>query len=158
MINRIILFILILGSATQLYANEGVGSASYYNNKFHGARTASGDRYNKDKLTCAHKDYPFGTQLLITNLQNGKEVIVTVNDRGPYHSKRVIDISYIAAQKIGIIQKGVAQVKFKVVNSIKRPPLTPNQQQLMDGVIYSLFASSPKLLNKPSYQQIQKWL
>lgn len=113
---RITLFVILLGIATQLLAIKEVGSVSYYNNRFHGSKTASGELYDKNKLTCAHRKHPFGTLLLITNLHNGKQVIVKVNDRGPYHSRRIIDVSYLAAEKLDLVRRGIAKVKVEVIN------------------------------------------
>ena len=115
---RTTLFIILLGIATQLFASKEVGSVSYYNDRFHGSKTASGELYDKNKLTCAHRKHPFGTLLLITNLQNGKQVIAKVNDRGPYHSRRIIDVSYLAAEKLDLIRRGVAKVKVEVINDL----------------------------------------
>jgi len=82
------------------------GLASWYGDKFHGRRTASGDTYDMDEYTCAHRTLPFGTQILVTNPATGKACTVTVNDRGPYHGKRVIDLSKAAAKKLGITGVG----------------------------------------------------
>lgn len=82
------------------------GIASFYADKFQGRRTASGERFNMNDLTCAHKNLPFGTKLLVKNARNGKSCVVTVNDRGPYHGSRVIDLSRAAARKIGITGTG----------------------------------------------------
>lgn len=84
------------------------GIASWYGGKFHGRRTASGSRYNMHSMTCAHKTLPFGTRLLVENPSNGKTCQVTVTDRGPYHGKRVIDLSKAAADKLGL--DGIGQV------------------------------------------------
>lgn len=84
------------------------GLASWYGGKFHGRKTASGERFDEDKLTCAHRTLPFGTELLVMNPATGKACTVTVNDRGPYHGKRVIDLSKAAARKLGI--NGVGRV------------------------------------------------
>jgi rare lipoprotein A len=78
------------------------GIASWYGGKFHGRRTASGSKYNMHQMTCAHKTLPFGTKLLVENQTNGKMCQVTVTDRGPYHGKRVIDLSKAAADKLGM--------------------------------------------------------
>lgn len=84
------------------------GIASWYGGRFHGRRTASGDIYDMNKLTCAHKTLPFGTKLLIFNPQNGKKVEVVVTDRGPYVGKRVLDLSKAAADKLNI--RGIGNV------------------------------------------------
>ncbi len=89
-----------------------VGIASWYGPGFHGKRTASGEIYNMYKLTAAHKTLPLGTYVRVINLENGKEVVVKVNDRGPFVPGRIIDLSYAAARKIGMLRKGTAKVKI----------------------------------------------
>ncbi|TAF64430.1 MAG: septal ring lytic transglycosylase RlpA family protein [Cytophagales bacterium] len=91
------------------------GQASYYNDKFQGAKTASGERYDKNKLTAAHKTLPFQTKVEVKNLKNNKSVIVIINDRLPTTSKREIDLSYKAAQQIDMVRDGVAQVEIKIL-------------------------------------------
>ena len=86
------------------------GKASFYAKKFTGRRTASGEPLHHDSLTCAHRTYPFGTQLKVTNPANGQSVIVRVTDRGPYVRGRIIDLSVRAAKEIGIISQGIAPV------------------------------------------------
>lgn len=86
------------------------GEASYYADKFHGRPTASGEKYNKKAFTAAHKTLPFGTKVRVTNTANGKSVDVIINDRGPFKKGRIIDLSRAAAQKIGLLQSGVAKV------------------------------------------------
>ena len=119
------LFLIFIISTTTLFADEEVGSASYYNNRFHGRKTASGECYYKHKYTCAHRYFPFGTLLKVTNPRNGKSVIVKVNDRGPFHHKRIVDLSYQAADDLGIIKHGVAQVRLEKIEGmpIKLPPI-----------------------------------
>jgi len=92
---------------------------SYYGKKFHGRYTASGEIYDMYKLTCAHRTLPFGTKLKVTNEDNGKSVIVRVNDRGPNVSDRDLDISYVAAQKIGLIGAGIKKLRVEIVKIIK---------------------------------------
>lgn len=89
------------------------GSASYYNNSFQGKRTASGEIFSQQKLTCASNVFPLGTWLRITNLKNGKSVIVKVNDRMHPRMKRVVDLSKLAAENIGMVSAGVAQVEVE---------------------------------------------
>ncbi len=87
------------------------GEASYYGPRFHGRRTASGERFNKRKLTAAHPSLPLGSRVVVTNVANGRQVEVEVNDRGPYVGDRVIDLSEAAARRIGITrEEGVAPV------------------------------------------------
>ena len=87
------------------------GGASWYGNKFHGRRTASGELYSMFGLTAAHKTLPIPSYVRVRNVRNGKEVIVRVNDRGPFHPGRVIDLSYAAAVKLDIATHGVGQVE-----------------------------------------------
>lgn len=92
------------------------GMASWYGHGFQGRRTASGERFNMHKMTAAHRSLPFGTQLKVTHVQNGKSVRVTVNDRGPFVRGRVLDLSYAAAKKINMLGSGHAMVRARVVN------------------------------------------
>lgn len=94
----------------------GNGVASYYGNHFAGRRTASGERFNPDRLTAAHKTLPFGTMVLVTNPNNGKSVAVRINDRGPYSHGRTIDLSSAAAEKIGLIARGSGTVELAVID------------------------------------------
>ncbi|MBD3320506.1 MAG: septal ring lytic transglycosylase RlpA family protein [Chitinivibrionales bacterium] len=91
------------------------GVASYYGRKFHGKKTASGERFDMFAHTAAHRSLPFGTKVKVTNLDNGKSVIVTINDRGPYKKGRIIDLSKGAARKIGLVQTGTARVRLEIV-------------------------------------------
>lgn len=84
------------------------GVASYYK---HGRRTANGERFNPNGFTAAHRSLPFGTRVLVTNLRNGKSVIVRINDRGPFARGRVIDLSFGAAKVVGLLASGTAKVK-----------------------------------------------
>ena len=93
------------------------GKASYYSKRATGARSASGQRIHHDSLTCAHRFYPFGTHLKVTNLSNGKSTIVKVIDRGPFGRGRIIDLSWKAAKEIGMIAQGVASVKVEMVEN-----------------------------------------
>ncbi|SUO95452.1 septal ring lytic transglycosylase RlpA family protein [Suttonella ornithocola] len=91
---------------------EQEGKASWYGPGFHGRRTASGEVYDMNQLTAAHKRLPLGSQVKVTNLSNGKSVIVRINDRGPFHGDRVIDLSKAAAKELGVLQKGTADVSI----------------------------------------------
>ena len=96
--------------------NVQSGKASYYAKKLSGRMTASGERLHHDSLTCAHRTYPFGTLLKVTNPANGKEVIVRVTDRGPYVKGRIIDLSVRAARELGILAQGIAPVTVEHYN------------------------------------------
>jgi rare lipoprotein A len=91
------------------------GLASFYNNKFHGRKTASGERYDKTDFTAAHRDYPFGTYVRVTSKETGNSVIVRINDRGPLHSNRVIDVSRAAAVQLGMLRAGITRVTVDVL-------------------------------------------
>jgi len=93
------------------------GIASWYGPGFHGNRSASGERYNQNAMTAAHRSLPFGTKVQVTNLNNGRSVIVRINDRGPYVRGRVIDLSAAAARVLGVMQSGVAPVRLEVLGS-----------------------------------------
>lgn len=97
------------------------GKASFYSKKATGARASSGERIHHDSLTCAHRSYPFGTLLKVTNLSNGRSCIVRVNDRGPHRRGRIIDLSYGAASELGMLAQGIAMVEVQRVDSIKVP-------------------------------------
>ena len=92
------------------------GYASYYGAEHHGKRTASGERFDAGRLTAAHRTLPFGTRILVTNLDNGRRVVVTVTDRGPYRRQRVIDVSKRAAKDLGFLRAGTARVRLEVIS------------------------------------------
>lgn len=92
------------------------GIASYYHKNFQGKKTASGETYKNEELTCAHRFLPFGTYLKVTYLKTNKSIIVRVNDRGPFVKSRVIDLSYQAAKSIGIISDGIGKVQVQIVS------------------------------------------
>jgi len=92
------------------------GGASWYGTKFHGRKTSNGERYDMYAISAAHKTLPIPTYLEVTNLENGRKLIVRVNDRGPFHSERIIDLSYAAAAKLSYADKGTAQVKIRAID------------------------------------------
>ncbi len=102
-------------TSISLFAQEEYGLASYYGDEFDGRATAYGETYHKEAFTAAHKKYPKGTMLKVTRIDNNKSVTVRVNDKGPFVKGRIIDLSRAAAEKIGLIDAGVAEVKIKVV-------------------------------------------
>jgi rare lipoprotein A len=103
-----------------------VGLASWYGGKFHGRSTASGEVYDMYQLTAAHKTLPLGTPVIVTHVNNGKSVEVTVNDRGPFVRGRIIDLSYAAAQALEMVEEGVAKVRVEVLDT--GPLSTPSQE------------------------------
>ena len=92
------------------------GVASYYADSLQGNSTASGEPYDKDKLTAAHRSLPFGSRVRVTNLDNGKSVVVVINDRGPHVKSRIIDVSGAAAKALGLMDSGTAEVKLEVMD------------------------------------------
>jgi rare lipoprotein A (peptidoglycan hydrolase) len=92
-----------------------LGKASWYGPGFHGRRTASGEIFDENAMTAAHRELPFGTQILVTNLRNGKSTIVTINDRGPYIEGRHVDLSKAAAMDLDMIDAGVVNVTMKIL-------------------------------------------
>ena len=91
------------------------GTASWYGKKFHGQKTSSGETYDMYKMTAAHPTLPIPSYVRVTNLSNRRSVVVRVNDRGPFHAGRIIDLSYVAAHKLGYIGAGSAQVEIEAV-------------------------------------------
>ena len=98
---------------------EEQGIASWYGTKFHAQRTSSGERYNMLAMTAAHKTLPLPTYVQVTNLTNGKKIIVKVNDRGPFEGNRLIDLSYVAAKKLGMLGHGTTYVDVKAIDPLK---------------------------------------
>lgn len=101
------------------YVERGI--ASWYGRKFHGRRTSSGERFDMYAMTAAHKSLPLPTYVLVTNLENGRQAVVRVNDRGPFHANRLIDLSYAAARKLGIFGNGTGFVEVRAVGPGTEP-------------------------------------
>ncbi|MEA3010545.1 MAG: rare lipoprotein [Sphingomonadales bacterium] len=104
-----------VAAEAKVFKAIGQGMASYYGRELAGNRTASGERFNPNDLTAAHRTLPLGTKLRVTNVANGLSVIVRVNDRGPFVGKRLIDVSLGAAREIHMIGTGTAQVRLELV-------------------------------------------
>lgn len=97
-----------------LAGQQTVGIASWYGDPHHGRKTSSGELFDKFALTAAHRTLPFNTMVRVNNLANGKQVEVRINDRGPFHEGRIIDLSYAAAMAIDMIQSGTARVRLEI--------------------------------------------
>lgn len=95
---------------------EQFGEASWYGPGFHGKKTANGEIYDMHDMTAAHKELPLGTTVEVTNAQNGKKVVVRINDRGPFHGNRVLDLSKAAAEALGVLNHGVAEVHIRALH------------------------------------------
>jgi rare lipoprotein A len=102
-------------ASAQLLGKEEKGKASFYHQMFNGRKTSLGEKFNQKEYTAAHRSLPFNTMVEVTNLSNKRTVIVRINDRGPYHGSRLIDLSRSAAQYLGILSSGVATVTLRVV-------------------------------------------
>jgi rare lipoprotein A len=112
---RVLSVVLLMGLSAPCSAQEGV--ASYYADSLHGNPTASGEPYDKNALTAAHKTLPFGTRLMVTNLDNGKSVVVRINDRGPHVKSRIIDVSGAAAKALDLVDSGLATVRIEPLDN-----------------------------------------
>jgi len=111
--------------SSEHYKERGI--ASWYGSKFHGRRTSSGEPYNMHAMTAAHKTLPLPTYVKVTNLKNKRQVILKVNDRGPFHEGRIIDLSYTAAVKLGIKATGTGWVEVEAINPKQKNKLTNKQ-------------------------------
>ena len=115
------LFSLLAGCASGGLVNpngyDETGTASYYGAKHHGKKTASGEPFNQNALTAAHRQLPFGTKVKVTNLDNDKSVVVRINDRGPHTRGRLIDLSRKAAEQLGMITSGTARVRVQAMSN-----------------------------------------
>ena len=96
-------------------AYQAVGVASWYGAKFHGRTTASGEPFDMHALTAAHPNLPFGTKVRVTNLENGRTVVLRINDRGPFAKRRIIDVSRQAAERLGFVKAGLAKVRVEAI-------------------------------------------
>jgi rare lipoprotein A len=104
------------GSHASTGPQEGIASFYGNNDGFHGGKTANGERYDKNSMTAAHKTAKFGTKMKVTNLSNGKSVVVRINNRGPYIRGRIIDVSVAAARQLGFFSRGITKVRIEPVN------------------------------------------
>ncbi len=123
------------------------GIASWYGPGFHGQKTSSLEIYNMHDLTAAHPTLPFGTMVLVTNLDNGRNVIVRINDRGPFVKNRIIDLSYAAASMLGMVGRGTARVRIEAVGY--KPP--ERGEYLVQLGSFTLMENARKL-----YEELKK--
>ena len=133
------------------------GLASWYGSDFHGRKTSNGEQYNMHSLTAAHKTLPLGTVLLVKNLDNGKDTLVRVNDRGPFADGRIIDLSYKAARTLGIVDDGTAKVQIialaeKELQNIDNAPAA-NSGDLALGEFYVQIGTFAKQFNAVRLQK-----
>jgi len=126
------------------------GLASWYGKKFHGRKTSNGERYNMYAMTAAHKTLPLPTYVRVSNLTNGRSTVVRVNDRGPFHGKRIIDLSYSAACRLGMAAQGIAMVEIRAID-----PSTPEPDQ-QDGFFASADGTfAPKRAEKTATRMVK---
>ncbi|MDO4225477.1 MAG: septal ring lytic transglycosylase RlpA family protein [Bergeyella zoohelcum] len=122
MIKKGILTIIMMISAFGIFSftassrEAKTGKASYYHDKFNGKRTASGEIFDNSKFTAAHRTLPFGTKIKVTNMKTDESVVVTINDRGPFHSSRVIDLSKAAFDEIGNLSAGTLLIEYELID------------------------------------------
>lgn len=129
---------------------DETGIASWYGHPFHGRRTANGAIYDMNKLTAAHKTLPLPTDVRVTNLENGRSIVVTVNDRGPFAHSRIIDLSRRSAELLGIIEQGTAKVRVQIVNQdgdavtriVAKPQTPANERNNVAAVPQSTIKSA----------------
>ena len=129
------------------------GKASYYSKRATGSRTSSGERLHHDSLTCAHRTHPFGTMLKVTNVQNGKSVVVKVIDRGPYGRGRIIDLSWGAAKELGILSQGVAMVTVELADELVIP-FKPKEDKRLYEIDFD--TQDPGPVMTPVWQDMKK--
>ena len=131
-----------------LATHEGyqeTGYASWYGEPFHGRQTASGEPYDKYELTCAHKTLPLGCRVKVTHVRTGRSVILRVNDRGPFVPGRIVDLSFAAARKLGMLNQGVARVK---VEALSGPPVP--QEVMEASMVADDVPADVKTVEKPA--------
>ncbi|MGD2112163.1 MAG: septal ring lytic transglycosylase RlpA family protein [Gammaproteobacteria bacterium] len=135
------------------------GIASWYGTKFHGRRTSSGEIYDLYKMTAAHKTLPLPTYARVTNLRNGRSIIVKINDRGPFHVNRIIDLSYVAAAKLGILEYGTGLVEVEAIDP-SRPAQTrmAAQEPAATGSDATLFLQVGAFRNRDNAERLSRRL
>ncbi|NIM90115.1 MAG: septal ring lytic transglycosylase RlpA family protein [Candidatus Aminicenantes bacterium] len=134
--------------------NIQTGLASWYGPDFHGKKTSSQEIYNMYELTAAHKSLPFGTYVMVTNLDNGKSVRVRINDRGPFVRGRIIDLSYAAARVLDMIGQGVVRVRIEVLSRIPRAKSGPRFSVQVGAFVSRENAEALKLQIQKIYQNV----
>jgi len=131
----------VLNSADNYQKN---GIASYYGNKFHGHLTSNGEIYNMYSMSAAHKSLPLPSYVKVTNLANNKSVIVRVNDRGPFHRDRLIDLSYSAAYKLDMLKTGTARVSIRVISKVTTQKYKNTLKAVKQAYFIQVFATNDK--------------
>lgn len=143
------------------YVERGI--ASWYGKKFHGHRTSSGEPFDMYAMTAAHKSLPLPSYVSVTNLNNGRRVVVRVNDRGPFHANRIIDLSYAAARKLGIAGHGTAPVEVRAIDTRRPGPRAGHRHKPAPGpatgvAAYRLFLQVGAFASRDNAEQLQAQL
>jgi len=136
------------------------GKASWYGKPFHGRKTSNGETYNMYDMTAAHKTLPMNTVLLVRNLENGRETVVRINDRGPFVKGRIIDLSYAAAQKIDVVGKGVAMAEIiamgEATGPARKEEIRPGQLRHQDFYQGNYYIQVGSFLNRSNAEQVAR--
>ncbi len=140
------------------YVERGI--ASWYGRKFHGHRTSSGETYDMYGMTAAHTRLPLPTYVEVTNLRNGRKVVVRVNDRGPFHPNRLIDLSWAAAKKLGIVETGTGLVEVRAIDprSWHRAPSPPDAADHPVSVRYGLYLQVGAFSSRTNAENLRRRL
>lgn len=141
---------------SQGYHQKGI--ASWYGSKFHGRRTSSGETYDMYAMTAAHKTLPLPTYVEVTNLSNGRKVIVKVNDRGPFHEDRLIDLSYSAAKQLGIVSRGTGMVDIRAITIGEKPTNTVTNSRVPITDLPTLYLQVGAFSTSASAQEFKQKL
>lgn len=135
------------------YTYSEIGTASWYGPKFHGKKTANGAIFDQHSYTAAHRTLPLPSLVRVTNLENAKTIVLTLNDRGPYAKGRIIDLSYAAAKYLGFIRNGIARVKVEILPTqskmLKSAMLGKRQMPKFDIYGNEIHGNTPKFANAP---------
>lgn len=137
-----------------MQSNKGYverGIASWYGTQFHAKSTSSGEKYSMLTMTAAHKTLPLPTYAMVTNLKNGKHIVVKINDRGPFHENRIIDLSYVAAKKLGITATGTGLVEVRAIDSAH--PSEPTYVKNQNAKLYLQIGAFSQLANAEQLSQ-----
>lgn len=149
-------------SSHEGYVERGI--ASWYGTKFHGRTTSNGEIYSMYKMTAAHTRLPLPSYVQVTNLENGRSIIVRVNDRGPFHPNRIIDLSYVAAKKLGIASKGTGLVEVRSIDphtwdgSLQPPPRQRSSYPATVNSSNTLFIQAGAFSSRQNAEQLQQRL
>ena len=141
-------------ASSRNYRERGI--ASWYGRKFHGRKTSSHEVYDMYAMTAAHKTLPLPTYARVTNLENGSQVVVRVNDRGPFHSNRIIDLSYAAAKRLGILARGTGLVEGEAIDPVKPVSHHPAMAQTISPEALEMYLQVGAFANRDNAVRLQR--